>query len=146
MGLATAISLGCGTSEETTQSTESDPTQSMFFNSNKNNSADATAILERAKQELAQGKAILLDVRTEGEWNGGHFKSAQHLSLQEIQGGEPAKLMEGKWDPKLKIYTYCAKGIRASIASKLLNDAGFQSEPIQLTFERIHQSGLELDE
>ncbi len=73
------------------------------------------------KKDLDRG-AILLDVRTAREFNSGHAKGAKNVSLQTLQAGAlPTK------DTTKTVYVYCHSGARASSASSILKQAGFQS-------------------
>ena len=74
-------------------------------------------------QELNDGTAVLVDVRRDDEWNGGHAKGAIHLSVDRIMQGElPTR------DTGSKVYLYCASGGRASAAANYLEGKGFQVE------------------
>lgn len=76
-------------------------------------------------KEMNDGSALLVDVRGDGEWNGGHAKDAMHLSVDRIAGGElPTK------DTSKKLYIYCASGGRASTAATYLKAKGFDVENI----------------
>lgn len=80
---------------------------------------DATEISE----EMKDGKALLVDVRGDDEWHGGHAKGAMHLSVDRIMRGElPTK------DTSTKLYVYCASGGRAGMAAKYLKGKGFEVE------------------
>lgn len=82
---------------------------------------DATVITS----EVNTGKAILVDVRGNDEWESGHAKGAPHLSIDRIARGElPTK------DLSKTVYVYCASGGRASVAASDLNKKGFTVENI----------------
>jgi rhodanese-related sulfurtransferase len=77
---------------------------------------DAAEIAE----EMKDGKAILVDVRGNDEWQSGHAKGAMHLSVDRIMGGElPTE------DTGTKLYLYCASGGRAGMAAHYLKSKGF---------------------
>lgn len=76
-------------------------------------------------KEVAGGKALLIDVRGDGEWSGGHAKGAMHLPVDRIARGElPTK------DLSKKLYVYCASGGRSSMAASHLKKKGFTVENI----------------
>lgn len=76
-------------------------------------------------KELNDGKALLIDVRGDDEWNGGHAKDAIHLSIDRIARGKlPTK------DLSKKLYVYCASGGRSSMAASHLKKKGFSVENI----------------
>ncbi|MDX1462951.1 MAG: rhodanese-like domain-containing protein [Marinirhabdus sp.] len=59
--------------------------------------------------------AIILDVRSEAEWNSGHIAGAKHIPLQQIS----SKISEiKKWDKP--VITYCASGMRSANAANVL--------------------------
>ena len=71
------------------------------------------------KELLAQG-AIILDVRTPGEFRGGHARGAVNVPLDKL----------GEYSQKLKnkdqvIITCCASGMRSGNARGVLQSAGF---------------------
>jgi rhodanese-related sulfurtransferase len=71
-------------------------------------------------EEIKDGKALLVDVRGDDEWNGGHAKDAMHLSVDRIMHGElPSN------DTGIKLYLYCASGGRAGMAAHYLKSKGF---------------------
>ncbi|BDU73477.1 rhodanese-like domain-containing protein [Mesoterricola silvestris] len=70
--------------------------------------------------ELRQRGALLLDVRSPGEFSQGHPKGARNIPLPEL----PQRL--GDLDPKKPVLTCCASGVRSASARRLLLKAGFQ--------------------
>jgi len=64
--------------------------------------------------------AFILDVRADGEWNGGHIEGATH-----IMGGDLEK-RAGELPRDRKIYAVCAGGYRSSVATSVLKRAGFR--------------------
>ncbi|HAP44182.1 MAG: hypothetical protein A2087_12730 [Spirochaetes bacterium GWD1_61_31] len=69
--------------------------------------------------KLAAG-ALVIDVRTPGEFSGGHYKGARNIPLDSLNG-QLAKL--GATDKPLIVY--CASGARSAQAAQLLRRAGF---------------------
>ena len=67
-------------------------------------------------------EAIVIDVRTEGEWNQGHLSRAQRVNWEEI-GSNISTLSPNKKD---QIVLYCRSGNRAGKAMKILNELGYQ--------------------
>ena len=130
--LAVVLQTGCQKKSE----------NEMLFGKKQNN--EQSDLVDVALKEVGEGKSVLLDVRTQEEWDGGHFKLATHWALADIQAtssaDEISHLKQGT-----KIYIHCAKGVRATYASDHLNQLGYDTEPLTLTFERLHQLGFELD-
>lgn len=73
-------------------------------------------------EEVEKGEAVILDVRTDGEWHQGHIKGAIHFDLVRILEGEKLK-----FDPSTHIYTYCRSGGRASAVIPILEEQGFKN-------------------
>ena len=61
----------------------------------------------------------LLDVRRPGEWQAGHIARARHIPLNTL-ASRAAELDSGK-----PVTAICAGGYRSSIATSLLEKAGF---------------------
>jgi hydroxyacylglutathione hydrolase len=73
---------------------------------------DARAAAARA----AEG-ALLLDVRERSEWDAGHVPGAMHVPYEQIR--ERARDL-----PSGPIVTYCASGVRSSLAASVLESEG----------------------
>lgn len=75
---------------------------------------------EELKSRLAtRERPHVLDIRTKGEWQAGHIDGAQHLVLDDL----PRRLDEIPRERELVIV--CKSGYRSSIATSLLENAGF---------------------
>jgi len=72
-----------------------------------------------AKEKIKQG-ALVLDVRTTGEYQDDHYQGAVNIPVQELE----ARLSELK-DRKRAIVVHCASGVRSARAVKILTSAGF---------------------
>lgn len=70
--------------------------------------------------ELKKNGALILDVRTAGEFKSGHIKGAKNIPLQEIN----SKMKGLKKDQV--IITCCASGMRSGNAKSILKNAGFE--------------------
>lgn len=82
----------------------------------------ATTInIEQAVKVVREG-ATLIDVRSDQEWQQGHLASSIHLPLQRLE--DEIQQLDS---PKSKaILIYCASGGRASRASQLFIESGFE--------------------
>ena len=65
--------------------------------------------------------ALLLDVRTAGEFSGGHIPGAKNIPLDKISKVE--KTVMNKETP---IFVYCHSGARAAQATGYLKDKGYK--------------------
>lgn len=75
---------------------------------------------DQAKKLVAEG-ALLVDVRSPGEFAGGHLPGALNVPVGNI-GGQAADLVK-KGKP---IVVYCASGMRSASAASALKAAGAQ--------------------
>lgn len=69
---------------------------------------------------LTKQGALILDVRTSGEFTGGHIKNALNIAVDTL----PANLKKLK-DKNQPIITCCASGMRSSSAKRILKAAGY---------------------
>ena len=62
---------------------------------------------------------IVIDVRTEAEWNTGHLEGALHIEWQDILK-IPSDIQKDE-----EIFLYCRSGKRSGKATKILIEAGY---------------------
>lgn len=79
---------------------------------------DINALVEEARG--TEG-ALLVDVRTPGEFERGHVPGAYNVPLQQIDLMERAVP-----DHATPLYLYCASGARSGTASRRLSAAGYK--------------------
>ncbi len=73
-----------------------------------------------ARRLVAEG-ALLLDVRSVGEFEAGHLDGALHVPLHELE----ARVRE-LGAPERPIVVYCQSGVRSAQALRTLTRRGFQ--------------------
>lgn len=71
--------------------------------------------------EMIRQGAIILDVRTKGEFQSGHAKGSINIPLQQLGSSL------GKLDPAKPVITCCASGMRSGSAASLLRSHGFKT-------------------
>jgi rhodanese-related sulfurtransferase len=78
---------------------------------------------KEAALQIANLKPVIVDVRTPGEFAGGHLEGAVLIPVQEFQRrlGELAPYKQAP------IFVYCRSGNRSTVAAKLLVDSGFEN-------------------
>lgn len=69
----------------------------------------------------ADSKPLIVDVRTEQEYQAGHIEGAQHKPYDEIDAGISSLLP----DKSQHIIVYCARGGRAEKAKQTLEGLGY---------------------
>jgi phage shock protein E len=70
--------------------------------------------------QLLINGAIIIDVRTKGEFEGGNIKSSINIPLDEI--GKNLNKLKDKSSP---IILCCASGMRSGMAKKMLQSKGY---------------------
>lgn len=78
-----------------------------------------TVDVEGARRMLRDG-AVLIDVRSRGEWNTGHAREARHVPLDRIEQSLPSL------SPDVPVVTICHSGVRSASAARLLAKRGYQ--------------------
>jgi len=66
-------------------------------------------------------EALVIDVRSEAEWNQGHLLRAERINWDEISN----KISHIALDKNKKIILYCRSGNRAGKAMKVLAEMGY---------------------
>lgn len=74
-----------------------------------------------ARALVADG-AVLVDVRSAGEFSGGHIEGALNIPIQELSGR-----MDELGDKNGQVVIYCQSGGRSAMAKRLLERSGFAS-------------------
>lgn len=83
--------------------------------------ADSSDINELAVKARGQKDAVLLDVRTTEEYQGGHIGGSVNLPLDKIETAHT--IIHKKETP---VYVYCHSGARSSRACKQLRAMGYR--------------------
>ncbi|GHH99137.1 rhodanese-like domain-containing protein [Neobacillus kokaensis] len=91
----------------------------MIFLTACGNKGYKNVTAEDAKQLIGNNKLIVLDVRTQEEYQQGHIPNATLIPLQELEG----RLNELKTDAAYLVV--CRSGKRSAQASEILTDNGF---------------------
>jgi len=71
--------------------------------------------------ELAKNGAVILDVRTTGEYSGGHIRGSINIPL-----GNLDKNLSKLKDKNKPVITCCASGMRSASAKSLLKSRGYK--------------------
>jgi len=103
--------------------------------------------LDKVKEQVADKKAVLLDVRNKEEWDAGHVDGAVLVPLGDFakRAKDPAFLAELKKKlPKDKtVYCHCAKGGRALIAAESLEKLGYKDvRPLKPGYKDLIEAGF----
>jgi phage shock protein E len=97
--------------------------------------------LETVQQAVAEGKALLVDVREQGEWDNGHLKAAQLLPLSRLGGDGfvvPATIPKDR-----PVYLHCRSGARCLKAAEILKPLGYDVRPLKAGYPELLKQGFE---
>ena len=99
--------------------------------------------LDTVKGNLKSGKALIVDVREQREWDAGHLKGAILLPMSKLNKDEQLPELL-KLLPKDKIiYTHCKAGGRALMCGDILKKQGYDVRPLKPGFDDLLQGGFE---
>ena len=80
--------------------------------------------IDEARARLAQNpKAILIDVREDGEWAAGHAAEAQHLGKGVLERDIEKQFP----DANAEIIMYCGGGFRSALACDVAQRMGYKN-------------------
>jgi rhodanese-related sulfurtransferase len=99
--------------------------------------------IDKVKANLQSKKAIILDVREQGEWDAGHLKGAQLLPLSQLTAGITSADLAKLLPTDMTIYAHCGSGRRALEAAEILRKAGFVVEPLRTGYADLLKAGFE---
>ena len=103
--------------------------------------------LDAVQKNIADQKAILVDVRSAKEWKEGHLDGAIHLPIGEWKkaSANPAAINAylAKNLPKQKIvYVHCLVGIRAKMACDFGAGQGYDLRPLVVNYADLVKAGF----
>ncbi len=98
--------------------------------------------LTQVKRNVAEGKAVLVDVREKAEWNKGCIEGAVCLPLSELQRGVDAARLQKQLPAGTIIYTHCVVGKRAVTAANILEKYGYEVRPLKPGYKDLLQAGF----
>ena len=100
--------------------------------------------LETVRQSVANGDAMLIDVRTQEEWDAGHLKVAQLIPSGWFGSNDPALAPSlEKLDKSKPIYVHCKMGGRAGRSAQSLGAMGYDVRPLKIKYTELVEFGFE---
>ena len=98
--------------------------------------------LQTVQQKIADGKAILVDVREKKEWDQGHVAGAVFLPLSKLKAGIDAGTLAKQLPKEKIIYTHCVVGVRSVTAGNILEKMGYKVQPLKPGYKEMVKAGF----
>ena len=99
--------------------------------------------LDAVKDNVKAGKALIVDVREQNEWDAGHLKGAVLIPQSKLKvDSQLADLLKGLPKDKI-IYTHCRAGGRALACGDILKKQGYDVRPLKPSFDDLLKAGFE---
>jgi len=98
--------------------------------------------LKTVKANVSSGKAVLLDVREQAEWDNGHLKDAKFLPMSELTNSKGESFLKLNIDKKKVVYTHCGAGARALRAAAMLKEKGYDVRALKPGFSDLLDAGF----
>ncbi len=107
-----------------------------------NSNRDSSGPLKTVLQDIREGKAILLDVRTLKEWDKGHLQDAVNIPIDELEQRLSNSEELDELDKNKIIYCHCESGVRAMLAEKLLQPLGYELRALSQNYRALIDHGF----
>lgn len=101
-----------------------------------------TDSLETVKEKVSAGKAVLIDVREQDEWDAGHLRDARLLALSRLKKGVPPAELAKLLPKDTIIYAHCRSGGRCLSAADTLKKAGYEVRPLKAGYQELLDAGF----
>lgn len=101
-----------------------------------------TDTLETVRKNVADQKAVLVDVRESIEWNSGHIAGAISLPIVEIERRKIAPEVLAKLPKDRILYTYCVVGMRSKKAAGILEKEGYRVRALKPGYDDLLKAGF----
>lgn len=98
--------------------------------------------LALAKRNVAEGRAVLLDVRSQQEWDRGHIEGSILLPYDSLNRNPNQKTLAKKLPEKKILYTFCVSGRRATIAARKLGQLGYSVRILKPGIDAMLEAGF----
>ncbi len=98
--------------------------------------------LEKVKRNIADKKAVLVDVREKAEWDAGHVDGAIFLPLSQLQTDKSPDAWKKQLPEGVIIYTHCVIGKRSVTAGNILEKHRDDIRPLKAGYRELVQGGF----
>ena len=99
--------------------------------------------LDTVKKRIADGSAVLIDVREVSEWNEGHLSSAILVPLSTLKDASTQAAALAKIPRDKTVYVHCRAGGRAVQCAEVLAGKNYDLRPLKAGFTALADAGFE---
>lgn len=99
-------------------------------------------VLQAIQKQIAEKKAVLIDVRELSEWKQGHIAGAIHLPLSALGNGADIEKVKKLLPEKQVLYTHCAAGRRCIPAADFLTKLGYDVKALKPGYQELLANGF----
>jgi phage shock protein E len=98
--------------------------------------------LEVVRENCDEEKAVLVDVRSQEEWDEGHLAGSIFLPVTAIRKGEYPEKLTKRLPEKKILYTFCVVGMRAKKAAAALEKRGYEVRALKPGYKEFLEAGF----
>jgi rhodanese-related sulfurtransferase len=98
--------------------------------------------LATVKKNVDDQRAVLVDVRSQSEWDDGHVAGAVFLPLSELRDGIDKEALAKRVPKDRILYTHCASGKRSLTAADILIKAGYDVRALKAGYKDLLAAGF----
>lgn len=98
--------------------------------------------LEVVKANVAKKKAVLVDVRSQEEWNKGHIEGSIFLPVDSLRKDVDPKMLAKKLPRDKILYSFCVVGMRAKAAATKLEKYGYTVRALKPGYDELVKGGF----
>jgi rhodanese-related sulfurtransferase len=98
--------------------------------------------LETVKKNVAEKKAVLVDVREKSEWDEGHIEGSVFLPLSALKKGVTKEQLAKAFPEERILYTFCVVGKRAVAAGNILEKFGYKVRALKPGYKELVRAGF----
>lgn len=98
--------------------------------------------LKEVKAAVDAKRAILVDVRSQKEWDKGHVAGAIFLPVTALEKDLDEKKLAQRLSKKRRYYIHCAVGIRATRAGEILEKQGYEVRVLKPGYQQLIEAGF----
>src|SRR5205823_13428556 len=98
--------------------------------------------LDAVKDNVKLGKALIVDVREQNEWDAGHLKGAILLPQSKLNDDSQLPTLLKSLTKDKIIYTHCRAGGRALMCGDILKKQGYDVRPLKPGYQDLISAGF----